>query len=64
MIHRLRAFGETNRPGSNASSRAFPINEMKKATLLCLLALLGLASCARRNNCPAYGNTHVQATSK
>jgi hypothetical protein len=62
MKYRLRAFGDTNRPGPPVrADRTFPTTTMKKATILCLLALLGMASCARRNNCPAYGNTQVQA---
>jgi hypothetical protein len=33
---------------------------MKKIFLLGLLATVSLASCARRNNCPAYSNTKVE----
>lgn len=33
---------------------------MKKILLLSLLAAVTLASCARRNNCPAYSNTKVE----
>lgn len=33
---------------------------MKKILLLGLLALVSLASCARKNNCPAYSNTKVE----
>ncbi|MFC0185201.1 hypothetical protein SAMN04515674_112134 [Pseudarcicella hirudinis] len=33
---------------------------MKKTSIILgLLAVLALASCARRNNCPAYGNTSI-----
>lgn len=33
---------------------------MKKILLLSLLAAVSLASCARKNNCPAYSNTKVE----
>ncbi len=33
---------------------------MKKILLLSLLAVASLASCARKNNCPAYSNTKVE----
>jgi len=36
---------------------------MKKLLLLSLLAGLSLASCARKNNCPAYSNTKVDVPS-
>ncbi len=40
-------------------------NSMKKsAYLLVLLTLVSLASCARKNNCPAYGNTSVESTKR
>jgi len=34
---------------------------MKKATIIFgLLAVISLASCARKNNCPAYGSTSIE----
>ncbi|MDQ1087201.1 putative small lipoprotein YifL [Siphonobacter sp. BAB-5404] len=36
----------------------------KSAYLIALLAVLSLASCARKNNCPAYGNTSMESTKR
>lgn len=36
----------------------------RSACLFALAALLMLASCARKNNCPAYGNTRVENTAR
>ncbi|MES2518768.1 MAG: hypothetical protein V4585_11710 [Bacteroidota bacterium] len=34
---------------------------MKKSTIILgLLGVLCLASCARKNNCPAYGSTSIE----
>ena len=45
--------------------RLEPVNiiiPMKKTTIvLGLLATLALASCAKKNNCPAYGRTSIDS---
>ena len=42
----------------------YPPFMKRSACLFALASLLMLASCARKNNCPAYGNTRVESAKR